>query len=108
MMAAGSDADMATCADIMQAVSKTIHHVGDAAPKGQIVKACLQSLIGSIFSATFEASVLAAKAGVSGQTLFDVFPAQGRGAGLQIRRLKTLLIASLKVPAAISPPCIRI
>lgn len=91
MMAAGSDADMATCADIMQAVSKTIHHVGDAAPKGQIVKACLQSLIGSIFSATFEASVLAAKAGVSGQTLFDVFSSSGAGCGVANSALENII-----------------
>ena len=91
MMAAGSDADMATCADIMQAVSKTIHHVGEAAPKGQIVKACLQSLIGSIFSATFEASVLAAKAGVSGQTLFDVFSTSGAGCGVACTALENII-----------------
>ena len=39
---------------------------------GQTVKACLQSLNGAIFSATFEAAALAAKAGVSGQVLYDV------------------------------------
>ena len=91
MMAAGSEADMARCADIMQAVSKTIHHVGEAAPKGQIVKACLQSLIGSIFSATFEASVLAAKAGVSGQTLFDVFSTSGAGCGVSNSALENII-----------------
>lgn len=91
MMAAGSEADMARCADIMQAVSKTIHHVGEAAPKGQIVKACLQSLIGSIFSATFEASVLAAKAGVSGQTLFDVFSNSGAGCGVSNSALENII-----------------
>ena len=91
MMAAGSDADMARCADIMKAVSKSIHHVGEAAPKGQIVKACLQSLIGSIFSATFEASVLAAKAGVSGQTLFDVFSTSGAGCGVANSALENII-----------------
>ena len=91
MMAAGSEDDMAKSADIMQAVSKTIHHVGDAAPKGQIVKACLQSLIGSIFSATFEASVLAAKAGVSGQTLFDVFSTSGAGCGVANSALENII-----------------
>ena len=91
MMAAGSSADMERCADIMQAVSKSIHHVGEAAPKGQIVKACLQSLIGSIFSATFEASVLAAKAGVSGQTLFDVFSTSGAGCGVSNSALENII-----------------
>ncbi len=91
MMAAGSDRDMKNCNDIMQAVSKTIHHVGEAAPKGQIVKACLQSLIGSIFSATFEASVLAAKAGISGQTLFDVFSTSGAGCGVTNAALENII-----------------
>lgn len=91
MMAAAEDADMKRCADILQAVSKTIHHVGDAAPKGQIVKACLQSLIGSVFSATFEASVLAAKAGVSGQTLFDVFSTSGAGCGVANTALEHII-----------------
>lgn len=62
---------------VMEAVSGNIHHVGTVAGEGQTVKACLQSLIGSIFTATFEASVLAAKAGVSGQVLFDVFSTSG-------------------------------
>ena len=91
MMAAGDDAVLGRCADILQAVSKTIHHVGDAAPKGQIVKACLQSLIGSVFSATFEASVLAAKAGVSGQTLFDVFSTSGAGCGVANTALEHII-----------------
>ena len=91
MMAAASNTDMDRCADIMQAVSKTIHHVGEAAPKGQIVKACLQSLIGSVFSATFEASVLAAKAGVSGQTLFDVFSTSGAGCGVANTALENII-----------------
>ena len=98
-MAAGSDMDMKNCSDIMQAVSKTIHHVGEAAPKGQIVKACLQSLIGSVFSATFEASVLAAKAGISGQTLFDVFSTSGAGCGVANTALENIIDVSLKVQA---------
>ena len=64
MMAAAPDAVLDKFAGPMEAVSATIHRVGDAAGNGQTVKACLQTLIGSIFSATFEASVLAAKAGV--------------------------------------------
>ena len=70
MMAAGSDEAMATNRDVMEAVSATIHHVGQQAGDGQTVKACLQLLIGSIFSATFEAAALAAKAGVSGEVLY--------------------------------------
>ncbi|HSM39199.1 MAG TPA: NAD-binding protein [Afifellaceae bacterium] len=58
---------------------------------GQTVKACLQSLIGSIFTATFEASVLAAKAGVSGQVLFDVFSTSGAGCGVANTALENII-----------------
>lgn len=81
MMAACEDSVMAKCRSVMEAVSSTIHHVGTQAPQGQVVKACLQSLIGSIFSATFEASVLAAKAGVKGDDLYKVFSTSGAGCG---------------------------
>ena len=73
MMAAGSDEALAKARPAMEAVSSTIHRVGIEIGMGQTVKACLQTLTGSIFSATFEACVLAAKAGVTGQVLYDVF-----------------------------------
>ncbi len=72
MMAAAEDAVLDEFAPVMQAVSASIHRVGKKPGDGQTMKACLQSLIGSIFSATFEAAALAAKAGVSGQALLDV------------------------------------
>ena len=82
MMAAGSAEALNKAKPVMQAVSKTIHIVGDTPGMGQTVKAVLQSLIGSIFSATFEATVLAAKAGVNGQVLFDVVSTSGAGCGV--------------------------
>ena len=91
MMAAGTDAAMDEFRPVMGAVSKTIHHVGDAPGMGQTVKACLQSLIGSIFSATFEASVLAAKAGVKGQTLYNVFSSSGVGCGITNTALENII-----------------
>ncbi len=81
MMAAAPDAILDAFKPAMEAVSATIHRVGDEAGQGQIVKACLQTLIGSIFSATFEASVLAAKAGLKGENLFKVFSTSGAGCG---------------------------
>ena len=72
-MAAGSETSLETARPAMEAVCSTIHVVGNEAGMGQVVKACLQSLIGSIFTATFEATALAAKAGISGQVLYDVF-----------------------------------
>ncbi len=49
---------------------------------GQTVKACLQSLIGSIFTGAFEAAGLAAKAGVPGQVIYDVFSTSAAGCGI--------------------------
>nr|WP_283054243.1 NAD-binding protein [Thetidibacter halocola] len=58
---------------------------------GQTVKACLQTLIGSIFSATFEASVLAAKAGVRGEDLYKVFSTSGAGCGCTNQALESVI-----------------
>jgi 3-hydroxyisobutyrate dehydrogenase-like beta-hydroxyacid dehydrogenase len=91
MMAAGSDQALEEFLPVMQAVSKTIHRVGDKAGMGQTVKACLQSLIGSIFSATFEAAALAAKAGVKGQVLYDVFSTSGAGCGVANTALSNII-----------------
>lgn len=82
LMAAGSDEAMARNDDVLQAISKVIHHVGKEPGDGQVVKGCLQSLIGSIFSATYEMSVLAGKAGVSGDVLRKVIASTGAGNGI--------------------------
>ena len=82
LMAAGSDEALQKNLTVMQAVSGSIHRVGTNPGEGQTVKACLQSLIGSIFSATFEAAALAAKAGVSGEILYNVFSTSSAGCGV--------------------------
>jgi len=76
---------------VLKAVSANIHHVGTEAGAGQTVKACLQSLIGSIFSATFEASVLAAKAGVSGEVLYNVFSTSSAGSVITNTSLENII-----------------
>ncbi|NRB02535.1 MAG: NAD(P)-dependent oxidoreductase [Rhodobacteraceae bacterium] len=76
---------------VMQAVSANIHRVGETAGAGQVVKACLQSLIGSIFGATFEAAALAAKAGVPGQVLYDVFSTSSAGSGVTNSALSNII-----------------
>jgi len=91
MMAAGTDAAIEAAAPVMEAVSATIHRVGDKPGDGQIMKACLQSLIGSIFSATFEAAALAAKAGVKGETLYKVFSTSGAGCGVANSALENII-----------------
>ena len=73
MMAAGKEGVLAQARPAMEAVASTIHHVGTEIGMGQTVKACLQSLIGSIFSATFEACTLAAKTGIKGEIIQNVF-----------------------------------
>jgi len=82
MMAAGSDDAMERASPFMEAVGGTIHRVGTEIGMGQTVKACLQSLIGSIFTGAFEATALAAKAGVPGEVLNQVFSTSAAGCGI--------------------------
>ncbi|MEM8631188.1 MAG: NAD(P)-dependent oxidoreductase [Pseudomonadota bacterium] len=91
MMAAGAPEVLDQNARVMEAVSGTIHRVGTEPGDGQTVKACLQSLIGSIFSATFEAAALAAKAGVSGQVILDVFSTSSAGSGITNNALQKII-----------------
>ncbi len=91
LLAAGKDAVLDDCRPVMEAVAKTVHRVGSKPGMGQTVKACLQSLIGSIFSATFEAAALAAKAGVEGQVLFDVISSSGAGSGVANVALENII-----------------
>ena len=91
MMAAGEDAVLEEFRPVMEAVSKTIHRVGTEAGQGQTVKSCLQSLIGSVFSATFEATALAAKAGVRGEVLYQVFSTSGAGCGVVNTALENII-----------------
>ncbi len=107
-MASAADAVLDEFKPGMEAVSQHIHRVGTTPGMGQTEKACLQSLIGAQFSATFEAAVLAAKAGVPGQVILHVFSTSSAGCGVVNNALKKLSIDSLKVPADISTRCTRI
>lgn len=91
MMAAGSDAALEIARPAMEAVGSTIHRVGTEAGMGQTVKACLQSLIGSIFSATFEASALAAKAGVDAEAFLNVVSTSSAGCGIANNALEQII-----------------
>ncbi|MEM1073219.1 MAG: NAD(P)-dependent oxidoreductase [Pseudomonadota bacterium] len=91
MMAAAPDAVLDEFAPVMEAVSANIHRVGSRAGDGQTVKACLQSLIGAQFAATFEAAALAAKAGVSGQVILDVFSTSSAGCGIVNNALEKII-----------------
>ncbi len=91
MMAAAASEVLDRFAPVMQAVSANIHRVGTKPGDGQTVKACLQSLIGAQFSATFEAAALAAKAGVPGQVLLDVFSTSSAGCGVVNNALEKII-----------------
>ncbi len=91
MMAAAPDTVLDTFRPVMEAVSANIHRVGERAGDGQTVKACLQSLIGAQFSATFEAAALAAKAGVPGQVILDVFSTSSAGCGVVNNALEKII-----------------
>lgn len=62
---------------VLEAVGQNIFHVGEEIGIGQTVKASLQALIGSTFTAIFESLVLGVKAGVKAETLYDVFGSSG-------------------------------
>ncbi len=91
LMAAAPAEVLAEYDDVLQAVSRVIHHVGDTPGDGQTVKACLQSLIGAIFAATYELSVLAGKAGVSGEVLRKVIASTGAGNGITDGSLENII-----------------
>ncbi|MBX2837885.1 MAG: NAD(P)-dependent oxidoreductase [Gammaproteobacteria bacterium] len=91
MMAAAPDSVLDQFAPVMRAVSANIHRVGTRPGDGQTVKACLQSLIGAQFSATFEAAALAAKAGVPGQVILDVFSTSSAGCGVVNNALEKII-----------------
>jgi len=91
LMAAAPDPTIDTFLPYLKAISANIHRVGDKPGDGQTVKACLQSLIGAQFSATFEAAALAAKAGVSGQVLLDVFSTSSAGCGVVNNALEKII-----------------
>lgn len=91
LMASAPAASLKKWESVMLPVSGTIHHVGDEAGMGQTVKGCLQSLIGPIFSATYEASVLAARAGVDADALLKVFSTSGAGCGITNTALETVI-----------------
>ncbi len=77
--------------DVLSAVSGKVLHVSEAAGQGQAMKACLQTLIGSIFTATFESAVLAAKCGISGRAFHEVITNSGASSGITNNALQKIL-----------------
>ena len=82
LMTAAKKSVFDDCIKILEAVSSNIFHVGEEIGEGQTVKASLQAFIGASFTAIFESLVLGSKAGIKGQTLYDVFSASAVGSPL--------------------------
>ena len=96
MMAAAKKQVFDTNQDVMGAVGEKIFHLGEEIGIGQTVKASLQALIGSTFTAIFESLVLGAKAGVEGKVLHDVFTASGVGSPLLANCSKLIMDRAFK------------
>ncbi|RHV83190.1 NAD(P)-dependent oxidoreductase [Butyricicoccus sp. OF10-2] len=82
LMASGKKEVYDSCKDVMDAIASNPNHVGTEPGQGQVVKSCLQALIGAEFTATFELLVMGAKAGVDPQILLDVIGTSGGGCGV--------------------------
>jgi 3-hydroxyisobutyrate dehydrogenase-like beta-hydroxyacid dehydrogenase len=82
MMVATPDEVWEANQDILNGVGKDLFHVGTEPGQGQVIKASLQALIGSSFTAIFEALVLGTKAGADPRTMYNVFCSSGVGSGL--------------------------
>ena len=91
MMAAGKAAVLDRCQPVMEAVGKDLYRVGDEIGMGQTVKACLQSVMGSVVAATTEAAGLAAKAGVDGEVFHQVLSTSSAGCGLANTALSNII-----------------
>ncbi len=70
------------CQDLFNAIGKNIHYVGEEIGMGQVVKSCLQALIGVTFEGIFETLALGAKAGVKPEVLYNVISTTGVGGPL--------------------------
>ena len=72
LMASGERAVFERCRPVFEAIAKNINFVGNEVGQGQVVKACMQGLVGCIYAGMFEAMMLGVKSGVSAEMLFSV------------------------------------
>jgi len=70
------------CQDLFNAIGKNIHYVGKEIGMGQVVKSCLQALIGVTFEGIFETLALGVKAGVKPEVLYNVISTTAVGGPL--------------------------
>ncbi len=86
IMVGGSEAAFARALPILQALGKTIVHVGPAGA-GQVVKVCNQVVVAGVIEAVSEALVLGAKAGVDPARIVDVL--QGGLAATRVLEMRS-------------------
>ncbi|WP_122790003.1 NAD(P)-dependent oxidoreductase [Intestinibacillus sp. Marseille-P6563] len=82
LMASGKKAVYDDCADVMAAIATNPNHVGEEPGQGQVVKACMQALVGAQYTAIFELMVMGCKAGVDPQVLQNVISTSVAGSKL--------------------------
>ena len=85
IMVGGTEAGFSRALPILQAMGKTIVHVGPAGA-GQVVKVCNQVVVAVVIEAVSEALVLGAKAGVDPERIADVL--QGGLAATKVLELR--------------------
>ena len=82
LMAAGKHEVYDDMSDVMAAIATNPNYVGSEPGQGQVVKSCLQALIATEFTTTFELMTMGAKAGVDPEVLLNVISTSGAGCGV--------------------------
>lgn len=72
LMASGDAATFERCRLLFEAIATNINYVGSRPGLGQVVKTCMQGVVGCIYTGLFEALVLGVKAGVTPEALYQV------------------------------------
>lgn len=92
MMVAASQSVFDANREVFDAVGGQIFHVGESVGMGQTVKAALQAFIGVTFVGIFESLALGAKAGIKGETLYEVFASTHIGNTLFFKNCAKLIM----------------
>ena len=82
LMASGKKQVYDDCLEVLNAIGKNINFVGEKPGMGQVVKSCMQALVGCTQAATFELLVLGTKAGLDPKVLLDVISTSVVGSNL--------------------------
>lgn len=72
LMMSGNKEAYEMCLDAFKAIAKNINYIGEEVGKGQVMKACLQGLVGCIYAGIFEVLALGVKAGLSAESIYSV------------------------------------